>query len=1288
MAITCPRCTSTNPLGAKYCFFDGYALGTTAHGGPIDPGSQAFPFPFVFPTGAQCANFDQLAVACVKDWSAARELLRAGTLDSFLGGMGRADLAQAAKEAVKSPDLDRGLDDFIARLPSQAVPGPRLQVETASVHLASTSVGTDGSFILKMRNLGSRLLYGSAQANAPWLQPGDYADTGPKLFQFAGAGQLNISVKGQHLRAGTNTLEGKLIFQTNGGNAEVVVKVDVPAEAFADGVLAGAVTPRQLAEKALKNPREAVPLFENGSVAAWYKKNGWAYPVPGPVGSGLGAVQQFFEALGLTKPPRLELRDREVKLAGAPGTSLRHVLQVSTPDNKPIFVHASSNQPWLSVGRAQVRGAVASIALEIREVPNQPGEVRSARVTITGNGNQRFDVPVSLQVAGDALVMLEVVEEPIMLEVVEAKAPTSSRSDDRTKPTSKFAGKAVAAELADAGSQKTGKRQVDHDTAVSRQKTKPVVATAASASANPFADLGPPAPGKKTGRSKRSYDDEPDEDRSSRSRRREKQTDYRQFLHLIPLGLMFVVFTGFLLVDIFGAGPRSDEPREEIAAKTPPTYKVVLGDEEALPFKAPPAEPKIEDDPDEKGTAPVKFEIKDEPPEVVGGDNIPVDPNPLVRFLRNENPQTLRNFGVVTSKAAGGKQLTFAADGSTNTTVVSIDGATQEFGNAATGKRYLRDPPKGKKTPKQPLLSDERWGVGVNPKGQGGILFREILEVVPGQQPAIVNGKPRRQLDTVLVRYIMQNNDKVPHKVGMRFMIDTLIGNNDGVPFAVPGLPGLVDRSHDFRAAREVPDFIQALEFPNLAMPGTVAHMTVKLGGSVEPPDRVSITAWQGASLNWEIPLADPNGDSALVLYWNEKELRPGDKREIGYAYGLGSVSSADPAGTLAITLAGSFEPGKDFTITAYVRHPVNKQTLTLELPDGLERLNGDKIVTAPATLSDTWVVTWKAKVLRTGEFPVRVKSSTGITQTKTISIAQAEEPTAGKFRLTFEPPFEPGKAFQVSAHVTDPQPKQTLMLHLAPGLKEVDGAETKSVPAIKGKDKESVVRWKVKLLEPGKFQVKVASSTGVTQSKTITVAKPAAASDDHFDMQLKGDFAPGKSFEVIVKVRRPVAGQTLKLDLPKGLESARDQLEKPVPSAANSSVAWPVKTLEPGKYPIKVISSTGTGIKKTLTIDPPVSSDGGDFKMDFSGTIAPGKEFRILAKVVHPAQNQKLTLVLPEGIKLLDDAAIVSVPAAAANGISAVSWNVRLEQAGKLTVRIESSTGQVKTRTISTTIF
>ena len=105
MVLTCSKCSRANPTGAVYCYFDGFVLsGQSANRGPVAAGSRPFNNPFVFPGGRQSRNFDELALACQNEWAVARELLRRGHLETFLGALGRMDLAQAASEAARFPN--------------------------------------------------------------------------------------------------------------------------------------------------------------------------------------------------------------------------------------------------------------------------------------------------------------------------------------------------------------------------------------------------------------------------------------------------------------------------------------------------------------------------------------------------------------------------------------------------------------------------------------------------------------------------------------------------------------------------------------------------------------------------------------------------------------------------------------------------------------------------------------------------------------------------------------------------------------------------------------------------------------------------------------------------------------------------------------------------------------------------------------------------------------------------------------------------------------------------------
>src|SRR5205814_2192432 len=106
----------------------------------------------------------------------------------------------------------------------------------------------------------------------------------------------------------------RLTLITNGGIVEVPVHLDLTAIPFAQAPFSQVVSPRQLAESMRIHPKAAIPLLENGAVAHWFETNGWMYPVVGPTAPGMAAVQQFFESLGLTRPPAVRLEETEARL--------------------------------------------------------------------------------------------------------------------------------------------------------------------------------------------------------------------------------------------------------------------------------------------------------------------------------------------------------------------------------------------------------------------------------------------------------------------------------------------------------------------------------------------------------------------------------------------------------------------------------------------------------------------------------------------------------------------------------------------------------------------------------------------------------------------------------------------------------------------------------------------------------------------------------------------------------------------------------------------------------------
>jgi hypothetical protein len=398
MAQICSRCAGANPDEAAYCHRDGFPLSGVPVAKPPGSGARPFPSPLVFASGQACYNFDQLARACEDDWSAGAAALRSGLLAAFFRHIGRNDLAQAARGAADGPDIDLGLNDLLGAPPGLAAAPPQLRLLSPSEVDLPIRVREGPSFDLRLGNRGGRLLCGSVRADSPWLALAEEGPATRKAFKFRRDWMIRVHVRGRLLGACSRPFDGRLEVSSNGGDAAVVVRVWVAARPFPYGPLAGAAAPRDLVARVRRAPQQAAPWFENGSVEAWYRANGWPYPVTAPPASGLDAVRRFFHALGLPDrfddPPAAPPVRAAIALHGAVGQEVMHRLTAKPRghDARPLSARATSDQTWLD-------GASASILLVVPEVPNRPSETLHARVNLTLNDLYQTVVLVSLSVA-------------------------------------------------------------------------------------------------------------------------------------------------------------------------------------------------------------------------------------------------------------------------------------------------------------------------------------------------------------------------------------------------------------------------------------------------------------------------------------------------------------------------------------------------------------------------------------------------------------------------------------------------------------------------------------------------------------------------------------------------------------------------------------------------------------------------------------------------------------------------------------------------------------------------
>jgi hypothetical protein len=934
MPLVCRNCRRNNPPEAHYCYFDGAVLdGQARASGPIAVGAQPFLTPFVFPSGRQCRNLDELVLSCYGEWKEALELLRKGYLEGFFGALGRADLALAAKQALGASDLDHGLDQLLSKLPCSTREPAKLLAQPQEVNLGQISRSGDRRFVLHIENQGMGLLQGTVACDdSAWLALGEGAGSPRKVFQTLNEFSLTVQVHGKAMRAGNKPLEGRISIESNGGTSVVVVRADVPVQPFPDGVLAGAVSPRQIAEKAKANPKGAAPSFENGAVAAWYDSNGWIYPVQGPAASGLGAIQQFFEALGLVKAPVVEISESTVHLHGAPGAGLEHVLQVRAVEKRHVFAHATTGVPWLKIGRIVLDGRTARIPLKVPSVPANPGEKLHGKVQVTANGNQRFLVEVSLTVAGrmsvraDRLPADAVLDMDQVLNVVPVTTAAEMVSYKET------IAEVVPVEVVSPVPVHHGGDQV--------LEVVPVI---------------------------------PD---GGRHGRRHEHGEHHRTIppihaetsggilkHLIPLAVIALFLLSVVAHDLW------------VIVKQPSVRSEV--DTDAGPIDPNPyLEIRFHDGPKDKDM-----------------------PKPTMRFglvmLREKDPKHPDRL----------KKLTFDDWGRTNNTCLRVD-----------GKDYLFGDPPGKWVDMKGKLAGETAGRPREGLASSWLLPGSRIKVT--QEVEIVAGEQSRRLDTCLVRYVIANTDMRPHRVGIRFLLDTFIGANDGVPFTIPGATGTCDSLMQFDRPTEVPDFIQALENDDPREPGTVAYLQFRLGKQIESPERVQLGGWPNQELRqfgypeaksqltmWKVPFLSMKEldrraraigkraafDSAVTMYWNERELESDKTRTVGFTYGLGNVDTRESEGHLLLTVGGRLVRHGEFTLTAQVHNPAEDEKLTLTLPSGFSIVEGGAkqdvpAVPAGATRSDS-TVTWRIRAGDDGRFELSVQSNKGAKQKLPLTI-------------------------------------------------------------------------------------------------------------------------------------------------------------------------------------------------------------------------------------------------------------------------------------------------------------
>jgi len=233
------------------------------------------------------------------------------------------------------------------------------------------------------------------------------------------------------------------------------------------------------------------------------------------------------------------------------------------------------------------------------------------------------------------------------------------------------------------------------------------------------------------------------------------------------------------------------------------------------------------------------------------------------------------------------------------------------------------------------------------------------------QRLAIVKGISG-QFDTVRIEYTLENATQTVHTVGVRLMLDTMLGNNDGAPFRVPGI-GAVLSEREWLAGN-IPAFWEA--FDNLDAPSVKSRGTL-LGGEATLPDRLVAANWRHINdTPWDFT-PDPNiafadDDSAIGIYWNPTQLLPRQKRTLVTYYGLSAITGA--GGNLVIGLSTTvldIKSASPFDLVTYVsaNRRQDNVRISITLPKGLELASGESTQTiSTINAGEIHPITWQLR--------------------------------------------------------------------------------------------------------------------------------------------------------------------------------------------------------------------------------------------------------------------------------------------------------------------------------------
>lgn len=228
--------------------------------------------------------------------------------------------------------------------------------------------------------------------------------------------------------------------------------------------------------------------------------------------------------------------------------------------------------------------------------------------------------------------------------------------------------------------------------------------------------------------------------------------------------------------------------------------------------------------------------------------------------------------------------------------------------------------------------------------GKSNISVARYGDIEVKQILSIVKNTATGREDVIEIKYTAKNNSNIAKQVGVRVMLDTMLGSNDAAPFRISNI-GEVTTEREF-IGNDIPRYFQA--FDSLSSPNVVSYGNF-LSGSIRP-DKVQFVNWgriSGKYWDYKIVEGQSNGDSAVSVIWDRK-IPAGKEETYITRYGLSELSQ-DLRPPLETTLSGDSEVSIDnekmeyapYPLTIYIQNigkaDAKNVTVDIELPEGLK---------------------------------------------------------------------------------------------------------------------------------------------------------------------------------------------------------------------------------------------------------------------------------------------------------------------------------------------------------------